>query len=251
MAKMIGCCPACGEELSVRVLVCDQCGLELKNRFERSRFDFLAQEQLYFLLVFLRNEGNLKAVQDELGISYPYAKKALNQILVKLRLTTETENVEMEEANMLNVKMDATSSKASEIIKAKLIQAGGKAEVRSINGKLYEIRMERDGKSFLCDQLPITPPYEFAVFDVIVDLLKQNGGKAYKGNGRNYRLGEGGCEETTVVGAVAKNYAGKSKGQSVFDPVFVLAAVLDWADIAHNERGYLQLTSSYLMLCAK
>ena len=28
--------------------------------------------------------------------------------------------------------------------------------------------------------------------------------------------------------------------------VFVLAAVLDWAGIAHNERGYLTLTAEYL-----
>ena len=29
------------------------------------------------------------------------------------------------------------------------------------------------------------------------------------------------------------------------DPVFVLAAVLDWADIANNERGEIVLTASY------
>ena len=35
---------------------------------------------------------------------------------------------------------------------------------------------------------------------------------------------------------------------SVFDPVFVLAAILDWAGIVRNERGYLELTADY---CAK
>ena len=37
----------------------------------------------------------------------------------------------------------------------------------------------------------------------------------------------------------------KEHGESVFDPVFVLAAVLDWADIANNERGEIVLTASY------
>ena len=35
-------------------------------------------------------------------------------------------------------------------------------------------------------------------------------------------------------------------GKYVFDPVFVLASVLDWAGIARNERGYLTLTADYL-----
>lgn len=54
------------------------------------------------------------------------------------------------------------------------------------------------------------------------------------------------CDESTVVGAVAKNYAGKKVGDSVFDPVFVLAAVLEWAGIVHNRRGELVLTQQYL-----
>lgn len=42
-----------------------------------------------------------------------------------------------------------------------------------------------------------------------------------------------------------KKYAGKREGDSVFDPVFVMAAVLEWAEIAHNERGYIELTAKY------
>ena len=38
---------------------------------------------------------------------------------------------------------------------------------------------------------------------------------------------------------------GKKEGMSVFDPVFVLSAILDWAGIAHNGRGYLELTAEY------
>ena len=41
-------------------------------------------------------------------------------------------------------------------------------------------------------------------------------------------------------GAVAK-YLGRKKGESVYDPVFVLAAVLEWAGVARNQRGYLEL----------
>ena len=48
-----------------------------------------------------------------------------------------------------------------------------------------------------------------------------------------------------MVGYIATYYAKKEYGESVFDPVFVLAAVLDWADIANNERGEIVLTASY------
>lgn len=137
------------------------------------------------------------------------------------------------------------SKKASEIIKNKLEQSGGRVLVHSINGKVYEILAARDGISFLCDQLPIKPPYTYAVFDVIVELLIKQGGRAKKGKGRNAKLGEQGCEENSVVGYIGKKYFGKKPGDSVYDPVFVLASVLDWAGIAHNQRGYIQLSANF------
>ena len=99
-------------------------------------------------------------------------------------------------------------------------------------------------QGFISKKLPVKPPYEYKVFDAIVDLLIANGGRARKGNGRNYKLGHPECDENTVVGAVAI-YTGKKPGESVYDPVFVLAAVLEWAGIASNERGELVLTQSY------
>lgn len=140
------------------------------------------------------------------------------------------------------------NKRPSEIIREKILRNGGRVIVHSITGKPYEIRHCSDGKSFLCDQLPIKPPYTYDVFDVIVDLLVRQGGRADKGAGRNAKLGQHRCEETTVVGAIAKYYAGKREGESVYDPVFVMASVLEWADIAHNERGYLELTATYRMI---
>lgn len=37
--------------------------------------------------------------------------------------------------------------------------------------KASEIRANRDGKSFSCDALPINPPYEYTVFDVMVETM--------------------------------------------------------------------------------
>ena len=138
-----------------------------------------------------------------------------------------------------------SSPPASEIIKAKLRENGGKATVRSINGKTYEIHAAADGFSFFCKALPVHPLYTYRIFDSVVELLLRQNGKALKGNGRSYKFGHPKCDETTVVGVIAQNYSHPQIGDSVFDPVFVFSAILDWAGIVHNERGYLQLTATY------
>lgn len=245
--KLLSKCPVCSGALQIRALQCPDCGLELKNDFEYTVFDRLNHEQTDFLLCFLRCRGNMKQLQEELCLSYPAAKNRLTDLLTSLELTPdEPENDSKGALDMELWDTDPQSTRASEIIKAKLKEAGGRAIVHSISGKAYEIKAEADGTSFCCAALPIKPNYTYAVFDVIVDLLLSQNGRARKGLGRFAKLGEPNCEETTVVGAIGKYYSGNKPGDSVYDPVFVLAAVLDWAGIAHNERGYLELTAEYL-----
>ena len=217
--------------------------MELKNDFEMSVFDTLSGEEYAFLMAFLRQRGNLKNVQSELEISYPTAKKKLDELLARLRLA-EPEQEEIEMPSITKLTADRNSTRPSEIIKAKLLDNGGRVIVHTARGLPCEIIAAPDGKSFVSKKLPVKPPYEYKVFDAIVDLLIANGGRARKGNGRNYKLGHPECDENTVVGIVAI-YAGKKSGESVYDPVFVLAAVLEWAGIASNERGELVLTQSY------
>ncbi len=243
MAKRIIKCPACNNELIVSSLQCPVCKIELRGDFETSVFDRLSDEQNAFLMSFLRNQGKLSAVQAEFQLSYPAAKKRLLDVLSTLGLESADEDSGeiIGEMDMTNWEIDETSTKASDIIRAKLKACGGRAIVHTARDLAREIVASPDGRTFTCDQLPISPPYQYEVFDVIVDLLRANHGKARKGNGRNYKLGEPECDETTVVGAIAYNYSGKKKGQSVFDPVFILAAVLEWAGVAYNDRGWLVL----------
>ncbi len=244
--KLLSKCPACNGALKVRVLQCSDCGLELKNDFELSPFDGLNDEQNDFLLCFLRCRGNMSLLQNELNLSYAVAKRRLSELLVILGIAPDEQDNNNEGViDVSNWITNSQSTKASEIIKTRLKESGGRAIVTSINGKTYEIIAEADGNSFFCSALPVKPNYTYAVFDVIVDLLLSQNGKAKKGFGRNAKLGEPKCEETTVVGAIGKNYAGHKPGDSVYDPVFVLSAVLDWAGIVHNERGYLELTAGY------
>ena len=174
------------------------------------------------------------------------AKKKLDELLAALNLSSTTENIIPKEIDVSRMNVDYTSKSASEIIKAKLKEHGGHVTVFTARGLPCEIYAEPDGTTFTSDKLPVKPAYKYEVFDAIVDLLIKQGGRARKGNGRNYKLGEPGCEENTVVGTVALSRDHDRKiGDSVFDPVFVLAAVLEWAGIVINGRGELILTEAY------
>lgn len=243
MKRLITKCPNCHERLKIASLKCPDCGLELRSDFEPSIFDQINDDQYVYLISFLRNRGNLKNLQYELQISYPSAKKKLDELLEALGLETPAEEPqEAEEVDLSNMRIDDNSVKASEIIKAKLKEAGGRVMVRTLNGELREIVAAQNGRDFLCPQLI---PYPYEIFDAIVDLLLESPGyRARKGNARMAKLGEPGCEENTVAGAVLI-FLGKKPGESGLDPTFILAAVLDWAGIATNRRGEIALTASY------
>ena len=247
MAKIISACPSCGTQLKIATLHCDGCGLDLKNDFELSPFETLSQEQNKFLLSFLRQQGNLSAVQKELEISYPTAKKRLDDLLTALRLSGgEGQAVKTEEViDMSAWVIPPDSKKASDVIKRKLRENGGRVTVYTARGLSCEICAAPDGETFTSDKLPAQAPWRYEVFDVIVDLLRSRGGRAKKGNARNNRLGDPGCDETTVAGAIGYRYFKAETGKSVFDPVFALAAVLEWAGIVINGRGELILTEEY------
>ena len=250
MPKVIPECPVCGTKLRIASLRCTGCGMELRNDFELSPFDSLNPEQTGFLVTFLKQRGNMSSVQSELGISYPAAKKKLDDLLAALNLAEDNrqnprKSGDEEVVDMSNWHVQEDSRKASDIIKRKLMENNGRVIVHTARGLPCEIRAASDGVSFLSDKLPGNPPYRYKVFDDIVNLLISQGGRAKKGNGRNYKLGEPECDETTVVGAIGYRYRHAKSGESVPDPVFVLAAVLEWAGIASNERGELVLTAAY------
>lgn len=81
MAKLITVCPVCGKKLSVENLKCHSCGLEIKGDFEMDDLFRLSKEQLDFVKVFIKNEGNITEVGKELGISYPTVKSKLRNVI--------------------------------------------------------------------------------------------------------------------------------------------------------------------------
>lgn len=81
MYDLLGKCPVCGEDLTVTRLHCRSCDLVLEGHFGLGRFYRLDPEQLHFVETFIRCEGKLNKVQEELGLSYPTVRSRLHDAI--------------------------------------------------------------------------------------------------------------------------------------------------------------------------
>ena len=77
-------CPVCHDDLLVARLVCRNCGTALEGRFTMGRLFQLTPEQLHFVEIFLRCEGKINRVQEEVGLSYPTVRSRLEEVIQAL-----------------------------------------------------------------------------------------------------------------------------------------------------------------------
>ena len=87
--KIIGTCPVCQKSLLVSELSCPGCQTKISGEFSLSKFDYLSASQQEFALVFLKNGGNIKAIEKELNISYPTVRKNLDEVIEALGFQKE------------------------------------------------------------------------------------------------------------------------------------------------------------------
>jgi len=81
MYQVIGKCPVCGEELTVTRLHCRSCDTALEGHFNLGKFYRLTPEQLHFVETFVKCEGKITRVEEELGISYPTVRNRLHDAI--------------------------------------------------------------------------------------------------------------------------------------------------------------------------
>lgn len=79
--SVIGYCPICGEKVEVTRLHCLACDTTIEGHFGLGRLYLLTDEQLAFAETFIRCEGKINKVEEELGISYPTVRSRLNEII--------------------------------------------------------------------------------------------------------------------------------------------------------------------------
>lgn len=81
MNRIIHECPVCSEPLAVTKLYCRNCDTGIEGHFALGRFHSLSPEQLQFAEIFIRNEGKINRVGEELNISYPTVRARLHDLI--------------------------------------------------------------------------------------------------------------------------------------------------------------------------
>jgi hypothetical protein len=81
---MVVRCPSCEGELLATRLSCRGCGTSLDGQFEIPPLLQLSHDELAFVTAFVRSSGSLKAMAQQLSVSYPTVRNRLDDILAKL-----------------------------------------------------------------------------------------------------------------------------------------------------------------------
>lgn len=116
-------CPVCNEDLVVTKLECKHCNTKIEGEFNLSKFNYLEESQLNFALIFIKNAGNIKAIEKELNISYPTVKKNLDDLIQALGFNkvdiVEEELVYHNKKDVLNALKDGklTYNEAKKVLK--------------------------------------------------------------------------------------------------------------------------------------
>jgi hypothetical protein len=116
MKNSLNNCPVCDQTLTVTRYYCSHCDTVIEGKFNNSQnpFSQLSPEQLTFLLTFIKCEGRLNRMEEELSLSYPTLRNRLVEVIRVLgfepgkedtspRLTSEDRAKvldEMEKGNM-------------------------------------------------------------------------------------------------------------------------------------------------------
>jgi hypothetical protein len=74
-------CPLCGGEITVTRLQCSACDTSFEGRFSSGSFSQLTADQLGFVELFVRCEGKITRMEEELGLSYPTIRNRLHEII--------------------------------------------------------------------------------------------------------------------------------------------------------------------------
>ena len=116
--KLLGKCPVCEGNIIVSELKCMDCETKIQGEFPLSKFDYLDENLQDFALVFIKNAGNIKAIEKELNISYPTVKKTLDDLITSLGFSKVYEEPKTRE-NILNLLKEGeiTFDEAEELLK--------------------------------------------------------------------------------------------------------------------------------------
>jgi hypothetical protein len=112
MKTALSKCPVCDGELTVTRLRCDTCDTVIEGRFANSVFASLTPVQIDFIETFVRCEGKLTRVQDEMALSYPTIRNRLQEVIRALGYEPgKDETAEISDEKRLSILEELDSGK--------------------------------------------------------------------------------------------------------------------------------------------
>lgn len=107
-------CPVCQSELEVTRLHCSTCDTSIEGRFSGGPIAHLTAEHLDFIVTFVRCEGKINRMEQELGVSYPTIRNRLHEVIRALGYEPgRDEPVEVSPETRSTVLADLDSGKIS------------------------------------------------------------------------------------------------------------------------------------------
>lgn len=122
MYPVVGHCPICQDDLVVTQLHCRNCDTTLEGHFELGRLYQLTPEQLDFIETFIRCEGKITRVEQELGISYPTVRGRLHDVIRALGYEVGEEEPTIDDAKRRAILEDLAQGRVSSEDAIKLLQ---------------------------------------------------------------------------------------------------------------------------------
>ena len=113
---VLGKCPVCDGELEVTRLSCPNCHTSIEGEFSLCKFCKLSKEQTSFLEAFIRNRGNIKEIEKDLGISYPTVRSKLENVIEALGYNPKYDEPKVDKREVLE-KLESGEISSQEAIK--------------------------------------------------------------------------------------------------------------------------------------
>ena len=95
----------------VTTLECRECDSVIKGRFITGPFASLSPEQLEFIELFVRNEGKITRMEEELGLSYPTIRNRLHEAIRALGYDVGSDDTGLDEEERRNILNDLEAGK--------------------------------------------------------------------------------------------------------------------------------------------
>jgi hypothetical protein len=123
MYPVVGQCPICQDDLIVTRLHCRTCDTTLEGHFELGRLFKLTPEQLSFVETFIRCEGKITRVEEELGISYPTVRSRLHDVIRALGYEVGEEEPPLDDERRRKILEDLGEGRVSSEEAIRLLRA--------------------------------------------------------------------------------------------------------------------------------